>query len=102
VALYDVPLLSGASFLKIKPGVRTDAQVLIIIFWIRVPICHLSPQVLEMIAPPYSPEFIQLFLPIVRNEEITGRLRSADRTDDVSLFLGKFPQGAPQGNSREL
>lgn len=43
-----------------------------------------------MIAPPYSPEFIQLFLPIVRNEEITGRLRSADRTDDVSLFLGEF------------
>ena len=49
-----------------------------------------SFQVLEMIAPPYSPEFIQLFLPIVRNEEITGRLRSADRTDDVSLFLGEF------------
>ena len=43
-----------------------------------------------MIAPPYSPEFIQLFLPIVRNEEITGRLRNADRTDDVSLFLGEF------------
>ena len=44
-----------------------------------------------MIAPPYSSEFIQLFLPIVRNEEITGRLRNADRTDDVSLFLGKYP-----------
>ena len=42
-----------------------------------------------MIAPPYSTEFVQLFLPIVRNEEITGRLRNADRTDDVSLFLGK-------------
>ena len=47
-----------------------------------------SPQVLEMIAPPYSTEFVQLFLPIVRNEEITGRLRNADHTDDVSLFLG--------------
>ena len=42
-----------------------------------------------MIAPPYSSEFIQLFLPIVRNEEITGRLRSADHSDDVSLFLGE-------------
>ena len=42
-----------------------------------------------MIAPPYSTEFVQLFLPIVRNEEITGRLRNADRTDDVSLFLGE-------------
>ncbi|CAH3160506.1 unnamed protein product, partial [Porites evermanni] len=48
---------------------------------------HFVTEVLEMIAPPYSPEFILLFLPIVRNEEITGRLRSADRTDDVSLFL---------------
>jgi len=48
-----------------------------------------SPQVLEMIAPPYSTEFVQLFLPIVRNEEITGRLRNADHTDDVSLFLGE-------------
>lgn len=42
-----------------------------------------------MIAPPYSTEFVQLFLPIVRNEEITGRLRSADHSDDVSLFLGE-------------
>lgn len=43
-----------------------------------------------MIAPPYSSEFIQVFLPIVRNEKITGRLRNADQTDDVSLFLGEF------------
>lgn len=42
-----------------------------------------------MIAPPYSTEFVQLFLPIVRNEEITGRLRNADHTDDVPLFLGE-------------
>ncbi|XP_073233428.1 negative elongation factor D-like [Porites lutea] len=55
---------------------------------------HFVTEVLEMIAPPYSPEFIQLFLPIVRNEEITGRLRSADRTDDVSLFLAHCAQQA--------
>lgn len=46
-----------------------------------------------MIAPPYSTEFVQLFLPIVRNEEITGRLRNADHTDDVSLFLGERRRG---------
>ncbi|CAH3042766.1 unnamed protein product, partial [Pocillopora meandrina] len=50
---------------------------------------HFVTEVLEMIAPPYSTEFVQLFLPIVRNEEITGRLRSADHSDDVSLFLGE-------------
>ena len=43
-----------------------------------------------MIAPPYSSEFVQLFLPIVRNEEITGSLRNAERTDDVSNFIGRF------------
>ncbi|KAL9974128.1 hypothetical protein ACROYT_G011129 [Oculina patagonica] len=55
---------------------------------------HFVTEVLEMIAPPYSNEFVQLFLPIVRNEEITGRLRNADRTDDVSLFLGHCAQQA--------
>lgn len=48
---------------------------------------HFVTEVLEMIAPPYSSEFIQVFLPIVRNEKITGRLRNADQTDDVSLFV---------------
>lgn len=55
---------------------------------------HFVTEVLEMIAPPYSTEFVQLFLPIVRNEEITGRLRSADHSDDVSLFLGHCAQQA--------
>ena len=42
-----------------------------------------------MIAPPYSSEFVQLFLPIVRNDEITSILRSADKTDGVSMFIGE-------------
>ena len=29
-------------------------------------------EVLETIAPPYSAEFVSLFLPLVENEEITG------------------------------
>ena len=29
-------------------------------------------EVLETIAPPYSTEFVALFLPLVENEDITG------------------------------
>lgn len=43
-----------------------------------------------MIAPPYSPEFVQLFLPIVQNKDITGKLRKNEGKDDVSAFIGKF------------
>ena len=31
-------------------------------------------EVLETIAPPYSQEFVSLFLPLVENEEITGTM----------------------------
>ena len=47
----------------------------------------LISKVLEMIAPPYSREFVNIFLPIVKNESITGILRNTDRKDDVSKFL---------------
>ena len=43
-----------------------------------------------MIAPPYSREFVDIFLPIVKNESITGILRNADKKDDVSKFLCKL------------
>ncbi|XP_065071268.1 negative elongation factor D-like [Rhopilema esculentum] len=48
---------------------------------------HFVIEVLEMIAPPYSREFIDIFLPIVKNESITGILKTADKKDDVSRFL---------------
>jgi len=48
---------------------------------------HFVVEVLEMIAPPYSPAFIDIFLPIVSNSEITGTIQTADKEDDVSLFL---------------
>ena len=48
-----------------------------------------SRQVLDIIAPPYSDEFVHLFLPVVQNEEITGSLRNAEKTDDVSTFISK-------------
>ncbi len=43
-----------------------------------------------MIAPPYSREFVDIFLPIVKNDSITEILRTPDMKDDVSRFLGKF------------
>ena len=42
-----------------------------------------------MIAPPYSREFIDIFLPIVKNDSITEILRMPDKKDDVSRFLGR-------------
>jgi hypothetical protein len=46
-------------------------------------------QVLEAIAPPYTPEFVQLFLPMVENEEITGTMRGDGENDLVSEFIGR-------------
>jgi hypothetical protein len=50
---------------------------------------HSVLQVLEAIAPPYTPEFVQLFLPMVENEEITGTMRGDGENDLVSEFIGK-------------
>lgn len=47
-------------------------------------------QVLETITHPYSPEFVQLFLPMVENEEITGSMRGEGDNDPVSEFIGKY------------
>ena len=43
-----------------------------------------------MIAPPYTAEFINLFLPLIENDGITGTLRSDDGNDPVSEFICKF------------
>lgn len=45
-------------------------------------------EVLETITHPYSPEFVQLFLPMVENEEITGTMRGEGDNDPVSEFIG--------------
>ncbi|KAL5277155.1 NELFCD family protein [Megaselia abdita] len=44
-------------------------------------------EVLETITHPYSPEFVQLFLPMVENEEITGTMRGDGDNDPVSEFI---------------
>jgi len=45
---------------------------------------------LEAIAPPYTAEFVQLFLPMVENEEITGTMRGENENDLVSEFISKY------------
>ncbi|EDO47251.1 predicted protein [Nematostella vectensis] len=72
---YVIPVISFIH--KCMTGQITDNSL----------IRHFVTEVLEMIAPPYSSEFVQLFLPIVRNEEITGSLRSSEGTDDASAFI---------------
>ncbi|XP_055371165.1 negative elongation factor D [Condylostylus longicornis] len=44
-------------------------------------------EVLETITHPYSLEFVQLFLPMVENEEITGSMRGEGDNDPVSEFI---------------
>lgn len=43
-------------------------------------------EVLETITHPYSSEFVQLFLPMVENEDITGSNNDNDN-DPVSEFI---------------
>jgi hypothetical protein len=62
---------------------------LITLLLINILNCPLMLQVLEAIAPPYTPEFVQLFLPMVENEEITGTMRGDGENDLVSEFIGK-------------
>lgn len=49
-------------------------------------------EVLETITHPYSAEFVQLFLPMVENEEITGTMRGEGDNDPVSEFIGMPPK----------
>lgn len=44
-------------------------------------------EVLDIIAPPYTSDFVQLFLPMVENEEITGGMRTDTDNDPVSEFV---------------
>ncbi|KAL3276242.1 hypothetical protein HHI36_020958 [Cryptolaemus montrouzieri] len=44
-------------------------------------------EVLETIGPPYSYEFVNLFMPMVENDEITGTMRADGENDPVSEFI---------------
>lgn len=48
---------------------------------------HFVTEVLDVISPPYTPEFVQLFLPLVESADITGTLRNEEENDPVSEFI---------------
>ena len=47
-------------------------------------------EVLDVISPPYTAEFIQLFYPLVSNEEVTGNMRNENENALVLQFLSKY------------
>lgn len=47
-------------------------------------------QVLDVIAPPYTSDFVQLFLPILENDSIAGTIRTEGEHDAVAEFIGTF------------
>jgi len=48
---------------------------------------HFVTELLDMIAPPYTAEFVSLLLPLIENQAITDTLRTADGRDPVSQFI---------------
>ena len=48
---------------------------------------HFVAEVLDVIAPPYTAEFVLLFFPLIDSTEITGSLRSTTDNDQVSDFI---------------
>jgi len=44
-------------------------------------------EVLDIISPPYSSEFVHSFLPIIENESITSSIRTGGGNDPVSDFI---------------
>ncbi|ESN92288.1 hypothetical protein HELRODRAFT_157967 [Helobdella robusta] len=48
---------------------------------------HFVTELLDMIAPPYSPEFVQAFYPMIESKDITGSLRQSNENDPISEFI---------------
>ncbi|KAM6053288.1 negative elongation factor C/D isoform 1-T1 [Theristicus caerulescens] len=46
-------------------------------------------EVLDVIAPPYTSDFVQLFLPILENESIAGTIKTEGEHDPVTEFIGE-------------
>lgn len=62
---------------------------------------HSSPQVLDVIAPPYTSDFVHLFLPILENDSIAGTIKTEGEHDPVTEFIGRQAGGAGQGMAWE-
>jgi negative elongation factor C/D len=48
---------------------------------------HFVTEVLDVIAPPYTAEFVHVFYPLIDSSEITGSLRNPSDNDQVSEFI---------------
>ncbi|XP_063439712.1 negative elongation factor D-like [Mytilus trossulus] len=48
---------------------------------------HFVTEVLDVIAPPFTADFAQLFLPLIENKDITESIRMDDGSDPVSEFI---------------
>lgn len=53
-------------------------------------LCLFFGQVLDVITPPYTSDFVQLFLPILENDSIAGTIRTEGEHDPVAEFIGKL------------
>jgi negative elongation factor C/D len=51
--------------------------------------------VLDVIAPPYTSDFVQLFLPILENDSIAGTIKTEGEHDPVTEFIGKAYSSIP-------
>ncbi|XP_046534877.1 negative elongation factor C/D isoform X3 [Equus quagga] len=47
----------------------------------------LLDEVLDVIAPPYTSDFVQLFLPILENDSIAGTIKTEGEHDPVTEFI---------------
>lgn len=56
--------------------------------WCSKPFPRCVSQVLDVIAPPYTSDFVQLFLPILENDSIAGTIRTEGEHDPVAEFIG--------------
>ncbi|XP_058056673.1 negative elongation factor D-like [Anopheles bellator] len=72
---YVVPVLKYINTCVL----RADVDVSLIRYFVQ--------EVLEIIEPPYSDEFVQLFLPLVENKQITGSMTHVADSDPVSAFI---------------
>lgn len=81
-----VHLLSRGSAIPVVTYVRKCSELQDVDFSL---IRHFVTEVLDVIAPPYTPEFVQLFQPLIENKDITGILRSDDGSDPVAEFLNQ-------------
>ncbi len=59
-----------------------------------------SDQVLDVIAPPYTSDFVQLLMPLIEDEDITGPLRISEEDNSILDFISKYGGNAEtQGQS---